>query len=275
MLNDFPQQSPRRQEKSPEEKHSMSIASLEPRAVCVAQPAGPSSPEVLRASMATSSMQDKITAHKEGVARAEIEGLRGSLSSFLPSPDLAVKEFARTWSSLLVPAPTGAKVMNERTSPTRKNVREGGLGKKIFDDIPSVETDSSFYDIVAPYFEEFEKETKNDLFEDIRISIDTRETHEENKAPRGKPDVLADTSVVYRPPPTAGTRNVTSAPDEMNGFLTWPFGYSGRNRAPNPRPTRKINHKLGAAQRLGLIDDDLASVGESNSSSFNSSFRYP
>lgn len=217
--------------------------------------------------MATSSLQD----NKEGVTRAEIEGLRGSLSSCLPSTDLAVKELARTWSSFLAPAPTGAKVINERTSPkSRKNVREGGLGKKSFDDTLSVETDSSFYDNVAPCFEEFEKETKNDLFEDIRTSIDTRDTLEENKDRREKPHALADSSVVYRLPPTAGTRNVTSAP-AMNGFLTWPFAYSGRNRAPYPLPTRKINHKLGAAQRLGFIGDDLASMGESNSSSFNSS----
>jgi hypothetical protein len=113
---------------------------------------------------------------------------------------------------------------------------------------------------------EFEKETKNDIFEDIRTSIDTRDTNEEKKDPGGKPDVFADGSVEYRPPATAGTHNVTRAP-EMNGFLTWPFGDSGWNRAPNPRPTRKTNEKLGAARRLGLVDDDFSSVGSHSSSS--------
>jgi hypothetical protein len=211
-----------------------------------------------------------------GGAMAENEDVRGSLSSFLPSPDLTVEEFARTWTSFLAPAPRGAKVTNERTSSKQRNAREGGLVVKSFDDIASLETDNSSYDNVAPCFEELEKEYQNnDLFEDISTSIDTRDTNEEKNDPRGKPDVLADSSVVYRPPSTAGTRNVTSAP-EMNGFLTWPFGYSGWNRAPtNPRPTRKTNRKLGAAQRLGLIDDDIASMGsimgELNSSSSNSS----
>jgi hypothetical protein len=347
MFNDFPQQLPRRQENVPEEKHTTpSIALLGPRAVCVAQPSGTSSAEAMRASMATSSLQDKSTEHKEGfklaggftsspfgicqpntlafksnatfdmqhqldgniakdretqkgssctrdlgaeettettafirshfgVARAEIEGLRGTLSCFLPSPDLGVKEFARTWSSFLAPAPTGAKGIYERTSLKQRNVQDGILGKKSIDDIPSVGTDSYVYDNnVAPSLEESERETKNDLFEDIRTSSDTRDTNEETKDPWGENDVLANSSVVYRPPPTAGTRNVSSAP-EMNRFLIWPFGYSGWNPAPNPRPSTKINHKLGAAQRLGLIDDDLAAavsmMEESNSSSSTSS----
>jgi hypothetical protein len=212
-----------------------------------------------------------------GDERAGNEDLGGSFSSYLPSPDAAVKEFAKTWSSFLADAPTGAKVINERTSSKQRNVREGGLGKKSFDAIPSVETNSSFYDHVAPFFEEFEKETKIDLFEDIRTSLVTSDTKEEKKEPRGKPDMLADSSVVYHPPHTAGTRNVTSAPEKY-GFLTWPFDYSWWNCAPNPRPSRKIDRKLGAAQRLGLLDDDdddLASdgsiMGESNPSSFNSS----